>query len=76
MPIRLKILLGCFGFLAVTVALGLFLREQEHSLGRLSMEVYDNALIGVSYARKAQTDFVRLTAAQPPRNTNLGAEYE
>lgn len=64
MPIRLKILLGCFGFLAVTVALGLFLREQEHSLGRLSMEVYDNALIGVSYARKAQTDFVRLTAAQ------------
>ena len=62
MPIRLKILIGCFGFLAVTVVLGLYLRDQESRLGQLSMDVYDNALIGVSYARKVQTDFVRLAA--------------
>jgi hypothetical protein len=62
MPIRLKILLGCLGFLAVTVVLGLYLRDQEFRLGQLSMDVYDNALIGVSYVRKVQTDFVRLAA--------------
>ena len=63
MPIRAKILLGCLGFLAVTVVLGLYLRDQENRLGQLSMDVYDNALIGVSYVHKVQTKFVRLAAA-------------
>src|SRR6185295_14225103 len=60
MPVRIKILIGCLGFLALTIGLGLFTRAQEAELGQLSMNVYDNALIGVSYARKVQTDFVRL----------------
>ncbi len=64
MPIRFKILIACLGFLVVTIALGLFLREQQNRLGLLSMEVYDNALIGVSYVRKVQTNFVRLVAAE------------
>jgi signal transduction histidine kinase/FixJ family two-component response regulator len=38
------------------------LRTQEHRLGQLAMDVYDNALIGANYARKAQTEFVRLSA--------------
>jgi signal transduction histidine kinase/CheY-like chemotaxis protein/HPt (histidine-containing phosphotransfer) domain-containing protein len=63
MPIRFKILIGCAAFLAVTVALSLFLREQELKLGRLAIEVYDNALIGVSFARRVQTEFVRLHAS-------------
>lgn len=62
MPIRLKILIGCAAFLLVTAALGLFLRDQGQKLGQLSIEVYDNALIGVSYARKVQTEFVRYQA--------------
>jgi signal transduction histidine kinase/ActR/RegA family two-component response regulator/HPt (histidine-containing phosphotransfer) domain-containing protein len=60
MPIRLKLLIGCLGLVALTMMLGFFLREQEHRLGQLAMDVYDNALIGASYARKAQTGFVRL----------------
>jgi signal transduction histidine kinase/CheY-like chemotaxis protein len=64
MPIRIKILIGCLGFLAVTISLGLFLREQENRLGLLSMEVYDNALIGVSYVRKVQTEFVRMAGTE------------
>lgn len=62
MPIRAKIIIGCLGFVVVMVALGLFMRAQEYRLGQLSMDVYDNALIGVSYARKAQTGFVRLAS--------------
>ena len=64
MPVRVKILIGCLGFLALTIGLGLFTRAQEAELGQLSMDVYDNALIGVSYVRKVQTDFVRLGATE------------
>ncbi len=64
MPVRIKILIGCLGFLALTIGLGLFTRAQEAELGQLSMSVYDNALIGVSYVRKVQTDFVRLCSTE------------
>ena len=62
MPIRAKIWIACIAFLAVTVALGFFTREHQLKLGNLAIEVYDNALIGVSYARKVQTEFVRWRA--------------
>src|SRR5579871_575751 len=64
MPIWVKIVAGCLCFLSITVGLGLFMRDQEVQLGQLSMDVYDHALIGVSYARKVQTDFVRLAGGE------------
>jgi signal transduction histidine kinase/CheY-like chemotaxis protein/HPt (histidine-containing phosphotransfer) domain-containing protein len=73
MRIWLKILVGCLGFLAIIVGLGLFAQDRAAELGQLSMDVYDRAVIGVSYARKVQTDFVRLegterSAAAPYRS--------
>jgi signal transduction histidine kinase/DNA-binding response OmpR family regulator/HPt (histidine-containing phosphotransfer) domain-containing protein len=63
MPIRLTLLIGCLGFIAITLALGIFTGRQQRELGALAVDTYDNALIGVNYARKVQTDFVRLSAA-------------
>jgi signal transduction histidine kinase len=71
MPIRITVLIACLGFLAITIALGLFTRAQEGRLGTLAMSVYDNALVGVNYARKVQTDFVRFAAAR--RDADAGA---
>jgi signal transduction histidine kinase/DNA-binding response OmpR family regulator len=59
MSIRVKILAGCLGFVLVIIALGLFMRGQEAALGDAATDVYDKALIGVSYVRKVQTDFLR-----------------
>src|SRR5262245_40672814 len=74
MPIRIKILIGCLGFLAVMITLGLFMREQEQQIEQHALDVYDNALIGVSYVRKVQTDFVRLAASQPKTAKRLTPE--
>jgi signal transduction histidine kinase/DNA-binding response OmpR family regulator/HPt (histidine-containing phosphotransfer) domain-containing protein len=67
MSVRFKILIGCLCFLAVTIALGLYMREQVHKVEQHALDVYDNALIGVSYVHKVQTDFVRLAG-----QTNAG----
>jgi signal transduction histidine kinase/DNA-binding response OmpR family regulator len=57
------------------------MRAQELRLGQLSMEVYDNALIGVSYVRKAQSQFIRLegeigNAAAPLLGDNAKARLD
>jgi len=63
MSINAKLTLACLGFLAISIAVGIFTWVQERNLGSLSMTVYDKALIGVNYARKVQTEFVRVEAA-------------
>jgi signal transduction histidine kinase len=62
MSVRWKIFIGCFGFVAIIIALGLFTRTQESQLGELAIDVYDNALVGATYVQQAQTDFVRISA--------------
>lgn len=81
MRIWLKILVGCLGFLVIIFGLGLFTQDRAAELGQLSMDVYDRAVIGVSYARKVQTDFVRLegterSAAAPYRSPAARAAIE
>jgi signal transduction histidine kinase len=62
MTIRFKILLACFALVAITGSLGTFAWSQERELGALATGIYDNAVVGVSYAQKARTDFVRAAA--------------
>jgi len=64
MAIRFKILLGCLGFIVLTIAFGAFVRTQEQQLGTLATDVYDNALVAMTYAQTTQTDFVRLAEAE------------
>jgi signal transduction histidine kinase len=64
MAIRFKILLGCLAFIALTVAFGGFARLQQAQLGTLATDVYDNALVAVTYVQKVQTDFVRLSGSE------------
>src|SRR3569623_1057279 len=62
MTIRFKILLACFALVANTGSLGTFAWFQERELGALATGIYDNAVVGVSYAQKAHTDFVRVAS--------------
>jgi len=52
MSVRWKILIGCLAFVAIIIALGIFTRAQESELGALAIDVYDNALVGVTYLTK------------------------
>lgn len=63
MSIRLKILLGCLAMLGVTVGLGLFERQKTMDLGALAVSVYEESLMGISYARSAQVGFMKTVAA-------------
>jgi hypothetical protein len=58
--IRFKILLGCSLLTSVTVALGLFVLQAQRGLGDLAMNIYDDAVLSISYARNAETRFVDL----------------
>ena len=60
LSIRVQIILACIGLLSTTLALGAFAYRQQHQLSDVATSIYDNALVGTSYARKAQLDFIRL----------------
>ena len=64
MPIRLKILLGCLALTVMTVGLGIYSRLAEQQLGSLSVKLYDEAFLAMSYLRSAQNDI--LVAATLP----------
>jgi methyl-accepting chemotaxis protein len=59
MSIRLRIILACLVFLGCTIGLGLYSRTQQTQLSDVAKNIYDNAFMGVNYARKAQFDFAR-----------------
>jgi methyl-accepting chemotaxis protein len=64
MSIRWKVILACLGFFAITVAIGLFGRQQELCMAEVAVNIYDNTLTAIDYAHKAQTGFVRFAGAQ------------
>ena len=63
MSIRWKIILACLAFLAITMAIGLFGRQQELRMADVATNIYDNTLTAIDYAYKAQTGFVRFASA-------------
>ena len=64
MPIRLKILVACLGFVLVILALGLFGRQQEGQMAELAISIYDNGLTGVDNAHKVQSGFLRFVGSR------------
>jgi methyl-accepting chemotaxis protein len=58
MSIRSKVLVACFTFLIVNIAMGFFFYKAEQKLETLALSIYDDAFQGLNYAHKAQTDFV------------------
>jgi methyl-accepting chemotaxis protein len=58
MPIRFKIFLGCFALTLMTMGLGLYSRSAEQQLGALSVRLYDDAFLAMSYLRSAQNDLL------------------
>ena len=63
MTIRLKILLGCLALTLLTGLLGVLADRAEHRLAQLTLQVYDEAFMGMSYLRSAQVGFADLSAA-------------
>lgn len=79
MSIRLKLLLAALAYLSITVAVGLFTRQQEHELSDLAISIYDNVVKGVDYTHKTQTGFVRFAAVHkgptaPPMDDEAKAQ--
>jgi methyl-accepting chemotaxis protein len=74
MPIRFRILLGCLAMLCTTVGLGLYERQQAVTLGKLAVDVYEQSLLGISYARSAQVGFLRFTGRQHAGTAASGAK--
>ena len=72
--IRVKILLGCLAMLCMTIGLGLYERQQAAALGKLAVEVYEQSLLGISYARSAQVGFMRFAAQQRAGSTTSGTK--
>ena len=68
MSIFLKILLACAVFLTCIVGLGAFSKSQQAQLSDAARNIYDNAFMGVNYARKAQLDFLRFSSAHHDGN--------
>ena len=62
MSIRLKLLLAALAYLAITIAVGAYTRQQEHELSQLAVDIYDNVVKGVDYMHKTQTGFVRFAS--------------
>ena len=71
MSIRSKILAGCLALTLLSGWLGLFAQGAERRLGRVALDIYDNAFMAVSYLREAQIDFARL-AADPQGAGHMG----
>jgi signal transduction histidine kinase/DNA-binding NarL/FixJ family response regulator len=62
MTLRVKILAGCFALAFLTALLGLYTQHSERRLGKLAIDIYDNAFMSVSYLRSAEVAFARLSA--------------
>jgi len=58
--IRFRILLACLSLASVTIALGLFVLQEQRELGHLALRIYDDAVMSISYARSAETRFAEL----------------
>ena len=68
--LRRKIRIGAVSLLTVSLAVGLFARQQQHSIIDYAINVYDTAFISTNYIHLAQVSFQhyvdeRLAAATP-----------
>ncbi len=70
MTIRHKILVGCLALTLLTGLVGVLANRAEHRLAALTLEVYDDAFMGMSYLRSAQVGFATLSAATPQGKAN------
>jgi methyl-accepting chemotaxis protein len=76
MSVQQKILLACTGFLAIIALLGGLAQRQASQMGRLAIDIYDHALMGVSYVDQTQEEFLRLVAAHHTADATLAGETE
>jgi len=58
MSIRLKIFAACFGFLMLTVSLGLLANHQIAAMAKITVSIYDNAFRGMNFANQAYSAFI------------------
>jgi diguanylate cyclase (GGDEF)-like protein len=58
--IRVKILLGCLALTVLTAVTGLVGQDAERRLGKVALNIYDNAFMAVSYLRSAEVEFGQL----------------
>ncbi len=64
MTIRSKILAGCFALTVLTALMGGYAREAQRNLGLVTMRLYDDAFLAMSYLRSAQNGLARAEAEQ------------
>jgi diguanylate cyclase (GGDEF)-like protein len=75
MTIRNRILAGCLALTLLSALLGGCAQIAERRLGRLALDIYDNAFMAVSYLRAAQLGFATL-ASLPVRRAPTAAESQ
>ena len=61
MSIRTKILLGCLSLTFVTVVFGMVSRSAQFELGQMSVRLYDEAFMSMSYLRSAQNGLMTIS---------------
>jgi len=69
MSIRFKVLIVCMGFIIITVCVGVFSHNQEINLGKLALNIYDEAFVGVNYAHKSQSAFIRFMGTHDSKDS-------
>jgi HAMP domain-containing protein len=63
MSVRLRILAMSCGFMIIIFTLGALAQRQVTQMGRLAIDIYDHAFMGMSYVDQAQVAFLRLSGA-------------
>jgi methyl-accepting chemotaxis protein len=71
MSVQLKILLACLGFVAIIAGVGGLAQRQAAQMGRLAIDIYDHAFMGMSYVDQAQEEFLRLAASRRGTDATL-----
>src|ERR1700679_683561 len=65
MSVQLKILAACLGFVAIIAVVGGLAQRQAAQMGRLAIDIYDHAFMGMSYVDQTQEEFLRFAAPRP-----------
>lgn len=63
MSIRLIVLLCCFGFVFINLGVAYVANKQQSDLSNIALSIYNKAYVGVDYAHKSQTAFIRFRNA-------------
>jgi methyl-accepting chemotaxis protein len=71
MSVQLKILAACLCFVAIIAALGGLAGQQTAQMGRLAIDIYDHAFMGMSYVDQTQEEFLRMAAKHSGADATL-----